>query len=206
MKTNSKENCLHLAPGNGEINLCKLLVEKYQIDVNCKDNDECCPLRWASENGSIDVFEYFSEKGGDVYSMSNRRRTCLYYAARHGRIKLCKLLVGKYEIDVNCKENDGYTPLLEASSNGKTDVVEYLVEKGGNVYSKTNKKQNCLHLASLNGEISLCKLLVEKYQINVNLEDIDGCSPLYWASLSGSIDVFNYIFQRKEEMFIGIQS
>ena len=150
-----------------------MLVERYKIDVNCKDNDRCTSLRKASENGSIEVFEYLVENGGAVFIKSKNKKTCLHFAANNGHFNLCKLLVEKYEMDLNCKDINKCTSLHEASVNGNIDVFEYLVEQRGDVYSKSKVKKTCLHFAARNGRLNLCKLLVGNYQIDVNCKDSD---------------------------------
>ena len=58
----------------------------------------------------------------------------------------------------------GSTPLMMAASNGKTDVIKYLIEHGANINAqndKTDKGQKCtaLHFAVLNKHAGAAKLL-----------------------------------------------
>ena len=195
-----REQLLYLAAAKGNLNQCKLVVEEYNISINSKEDDDWTPLHSASVSGSIDVFEYLVENGGEVDSKLNDNRTCLHIAASKEHLNLCKLLIEKYNIAIHSKDYGGATSLHSASSSGSIDVFEYLVENGGEVDSRLNDHRICLHIAALKGHLHLCKLLIEKYKIDINSKDYGGATSLHIASFSGSIDVFEYLVENGGEV------
>ena len=58
LKTNSGENCLHIATRFGHLNLCKLFIEKYNFDVQIAASDEWAPLHFSVMNGNFALFLY----------------------------------------------------------------------------------------------------------------------------------------------------
>lgn len=60
-------------------------------------------------------------------------------------------LLIKDDASVNMKDVNGSTPLHWASSNGNTDVVSFLLEKGAIVDDKNRNGTTPLSLASFNG-------------------------------------------------------
>jgi ankyrin repeat protein len=63
-------------------------------------------------------------------------------------IDIVRLLIEK-NIDVNCKQNDGWNALLTVCRNydkdNLIDIVRFLIEKNINVNCKTNNGWNALH-------------------------------------------------------------
>ena len=62
----------------------------------------------------------------------------LHEACRNGNLERVKL-------DINAKNNDGYTPLHWASRTGHLNFVKYLVENGVNIDAKNNDGYTPLH-------------------------------------------------------------
>ena len=52
--------------------------------------------------------------------------TILHCAAYHGWLDVVKELIDEHQFSVNCIDDGGNTPLMEAKSNGKQPVVDYL--------------------------------------------------------------------------------
>ena len=53
--------------------------------------------------------------------------TLLHWAASSGWTRVCQLLTDKYQIDPDCRDTLGRTPLYCACITNKTDTVHYLV-------------------------------------------------------------------------------
>ncbi|KAL6632445.1 hypothetical protein U3516DRAFT_735774 [Neocallimastix sp. 'constans'] len=47
--------------------------------------------------------------------------------------KICEKINTKYGADINKENEDGETPLLKAFRNRNKDLVEYLIEHGGDI-------------------------------------------------------------------------
>jgi ankyrin repeat protein len=64
--------------------------------------------------------------------------------------------------DVECRSNDGQTPLWWAAEKGYETVVKLLLEKGADVESKDNDDNTPLLLTAEKGHEAVVKLLLEK--------------------------------------------
>ena len=89
-------------------------------------------------------------------------------------------------------DNNGLTPLHCSAVNGSYELVKYFVGIGTDIHLKTNAGANCLHIAAQRGHLSLCKKLTDKHNIDVNMGDNNGLTPLHWSAVNGSYELVKY--------------
>lgn len=131
-----------------------------------------------------------------------------------GNVECLKVI---YKFDTNIEyrtslDNNiiaGATPLHLASFYGRTNVINTLIELGCDIYSQTESdKSNCLHLAIKYGHKDLVRFLMELGDITENLiemEDLSGRIPEYYAHLAGNEDLLEEFFTSKlSNMFSNI--
>jgi ankyrin repeat protein len=63
-----------------------------------------------------------------------------------------KYLVEEIGMDVNSRDNDGYTPMHHAAARGDNAVITYLVSKGADVMAVSRRGQTTVDMA--NGPVS----------------------------------------------------
>ena len=63
-------------------------------------------------------------------------------------------------IDINAKDGDGWTALMDASSKGNLEKVILLIENGADIEAKDNKGDTALILASYCRRLEIIKYLV----------------------------------------------
>ncbi|UCH98154.1 MAG: ankyrin repeat domain-containing protein, partial [Candidatus Aminicenantes bacterium] len=79
----------------------------------------------------------------------------------------------------------GRTPLILSSIHGYSQLTDIFLNNGANIDVTDNDyNRTALHFAALNGHLSIVKELVKK-GIDVNIKDIDGKTPLYYACRYG---------------------
>ena len=77
----------------------------------------------------------------------------LHNACQKGKFRKVKEILENCPSDVNVNLGVfGFTPLHEATSSGKPDIIELLLENGANVDSKSNGKYTPLHIAATIGK------------------------------------------------------
>jgi hypothetical protein len=76
------------------------------------------------------------------------------------------------ELACECVLQIGRTPLYLSSSNGRLEVVQYLIEKCGAPVSELQHGCTPLHLASLHGNLDVVQYLVEKCGANWNAKEM----------------------------------
>ena len=191
-KTNDGVNCLHIAAQQGNLNLCKVLIDKHKFDLDMADNYGWASLHRSSKNGSYKLLAYFAEMGADIHLETNDGKNCLHIAALEGHLNLCKALIEIYMFNVNLANIRGWTLLHVSAQIGNYELVTYFADMGTDIHLKTNAGLNCLHIAALKGHFNLCKVLVDKHKFDVNLADKRGWTALHFSALSGNYELVTY--------------
>ena len=191
-KTKHGQNCLHIASRNGDEKLCKFLVESYNFDPQMSDYNDKIPLHYCVERGHFTLFKYFLKIGSDIHLKTKLGENCLHLAAKGGYMDLCKWLVKRYNFSVNERDMSGATPLHYCVSSGHFELFTYFIEVGSDSNLETNSGQNCLHFAARYGDERLCKTLVETHNLDINMSDYNGKTPLHYCAQSGSYELFQY--------------
>lgn len=76
-------------------------------------------------------------------------------------------------VDVNSKDNDGYTALTNAVIQKNLGICELLIRHGAQVNEKNNDGETPLMLAASDGNLDICKLLIAS-GADANLRDNGG--------------------------------
>lgn len=133
------------------------------------------PIRWAAENGYLEVVKYLAKNGADI-EMAFKR------AVFDGHLKTIKILI-EMGADPNC-END-YS-IRWAAHNGHLLVVKYLVSMGADIRSN----DDCpVRWAAENGHFEIVKYL---YSLGANVLSRDNYA-LRSAAERGYLKVVEFL-------------
>ena len=202
LKTKGGQNCLHIAAGRGNFNLCKTLIEKINFNVHMVDNKNWAALHYAAQNGSYKLMKYFIAKGTDVLLKTKDGLNCLHIAACHGHLNLCKTLINEINFDVNIADDEGWTALHRSAQSGNDELFGFIADKGTDVFLKTKGGQNCLHIASLSGDLNLCNILIDKYKFDVHMTDNRGWRALHFSAQSGKYKNVKLFADKKTDIYL----
>lgn len=105
---------------------------------------------------------------------------------------ICALLRDKSDLEQ--KDRRDWTPLIFASSYGRTDIVKRLIENGANVETVGSEGWTPLMYASHNGYLDNVKLLIEA-GANVEAAAIKNWTPLLAAYFKGYLKIFQVLVE-----------
>lgn len=156
----------------------------------------------AAKTGNLDLFKKLAmqlvEEGkglaktvADVKDANNR--TALHFAAREGRMEVCRFLLEELNLDVDVKDDDGETPLIHACRQGHFLIAQYLLEKGADPSASSELGASSLHHAAGIGNIELLNLLLSK-GVDVELHSDSG-TPLIWAAGHGQQEAVKILLE-----------
>jgi len=87
---------------------------------------------------------------------------------------------------VNKMSKNSLTALHLAAYRGNIEMINFLINKGADIYCKNEKGLNVLHIAAQGDQPSSLILFRERYEMDLEELDEMGNTPLHWASYMGS--------------------
>ncbi|XP_061598179.1 histone-lysine N-methyltransferase EHMT2 isoform X2 [Cololabis saira] len=145
---------------------------------------------------------------------SQNRRSALHAAAQRGLLEVCYMLV-QAGAQVDAKDKELRTPLLEAIVNNHIEVARYLVQNGACVYHVEDDGYTGLHHAAKLGNLEIVNMLLETGQVDVNAQvrgrakiqsssfhDSGGWTPVIWAAEHKHVEVIKVLLSRGADVSI----
>ena len=82
------------------------------------------------------------------------------------------LIIDDHSFDLNLTDDDGWTVLHYSVRNGSYESLLLVVTRGADINLKTKKGRNWLPIAALFGHLSLCKMIIDKHNFDIQISDI----------------------------------
>jgi len=117
---------LHLAAGQGQLAVCRYLVEDLRVDMNAIHDGGESPLAYAINGVHVATVRYLLDHGADPNKADDKGFTSLHIAAEDGYCKIVEILLSK-GASVDALSNRG-TPLHLAATNGHHKTVKILLD------------------------------------------------------------------------------
>lgn len=143
---------------------------KYIIDRENHQNAYFYATLIPEDDVSLEVFKYLKSLDVDPFFKDKNNQTCLYYACREGKLKVCEFLITECKLPINEKDSFGQIPIYYAAREGRVNVCRLLVSNGCNINLDDNYGQTCLFYAVKHNQFETVKFLVES-GININKVD-----------------------------------
>ena len=122
--------CLHAAAENGNLAICRLLLDKG-AQVGAKTGHDMTPLHYAAIEGHVEIVRLLCDRGADAEACNTIGVRPLHGAAFYGHISVVKELIEERNAEINARDSDGWTALMYARQESELDVASYLVSHGG---------------------------------------------------------------------------
>ena len=129
----------------------------------------------------------------------DQNKTPLIHASEKGYTDLALYLVGEQKVNVNVKDDYGYTALAYALRHGHIDIVKYLLDNGATISGDKveTEEPTPLSIATRNGHLNLVKYLVEERGAKMDGTFEDGnMTLLMYASCNGYLDIVKYLVEK----------
>jgi ankyrin repeat protein len=156
------------------------------------------PLMFAARDNMPEIAKFLLSNQADIFVRDPYNETILAKAAAAGANEIVDLLLeqvdskqGKY-VFVNSTDKNGFSPLMCAAMNGKTDTVEKLIQHGAVINLANANSDTAAHLAATWGHqetvVALQKLGADLTMRNDDNLDVQwtGYANGHWLWLRGS--------------------
>ena len=114
---------------------------------NIQQNDNTVTF---SSNYHPDIEDYTDDEGNDLFHL----------ASANGREQIVRFLAPLASISIDKTNNNGWTPLMQASRNGHLSIVLFLLSRGADPNKSTNFGMNSMVLAVKSGNFQVVKALL----------------------------------------------
>lgn len=136
---------------------CVEYLAKHGANVGTQNNAGWTPLLIAAVNGQLDCLKLLVKSGASVAKQGPFGYTALRIASDFGHTECIQYLVP----DIEIRDANGYTPLLEAAFQGSIAGVKALIDLGANLKAKDIRGKTAAKLAKEQGHKEIVKMLEE---------------------------------------------
>ncbi|KAF9128135.1 hypothetical protein BGW39_005323 [Mortierella sp. 14UC] len=123
-------------------------------------------------------------------------KTMLMVAATENKHRVLRYLLALPSIDVDLQDDEGETALYQAAAAGSTECAQLLLLANASASLGNEEAITPLIIASYNGFLTICRLLVSIGHANVNQQDNTQKSALLLASYAGHVDVMALLIEQ----------
>jgi len=135
---------LILACENNHLSTVKHLINSG-CNIYIRDNSGKSAIYYACNINNTDMIKTLINVHADIMQYDNNTIYPLHLLCKNGNLEMVKLFVETLNADLECRDNNGYTPLYVAYINHQSQIIKYLIGKGCNVDSQNNDGVAILH-------------------------------------------------------------
>ncbi|KAK9110814.1 hypothetical protein Sjap_018874 [Stephania japonica] len=121
--------------------------------------------------------------------------TDVFSASVYGDLGKLRRFVEGDGASVSKPDGNGYYALQWAALNNFSEIVQYLIERGGDVNAVDHARQTALHWAAVRGSIAVADLLVQSGG-RVEAADVNGYRAVHVAAQYGQTAFLNHIVSK----------
>lgn len=183
-QNHKNETALLLAAKHGHASVVKVLVA-YGASQSAVDDEGWTALDWAIIRHHIDAVRILLGCNTSLQLDLTLRNKALHLAAEAGSAELVTILADE-GADVNCKNDEGSTPLHWCVPPNFFETTQALLNKGADPNEPDKYGHAPLHWAITDGSIT--HLLVEHGAL-VDCKTNGNETPLMWSTFAGQVEV-----------------
>ncbi|XP_078498135.1 histone-lysine N-methyltransferase EHMT1 isoform X2 [Lissotriton helveticus] len=200
MDQHSKRTPLHAAAETGHVDICHMLVQAGANLDNCSEEQKT-PLMEAAENNHLNTVKYLVKAGALLDPKDAEGSTCLHLAAKKGHYDIVKYLLCNSQVDVNCQDDGGWTPMIWATEYKHVELVKLLLDRGADINIRDNEENICLHWAAFSGSVEIAEILLAA-KCDLRAVNIHGDSPLHIAARENRFECVQLFLSRGSDVTV----
>ncbi len=121
---------IHCAAANGHLHILQYLHQRHHVDINVTDRLGHTALSDAVQGKHIRCVQWLKLQGAEVISSSQATNFAVLKHSAEGDFSKLKALLEREDVNVNIVDYDYRSPLHLAATEGHTECVRLLLEKG----------------------------------------------------------------------------
>lgn len=178
---------LHIAAMSGNVEIFKLLAEKYvelNVDLNIKDIEQKTPAHYAAQYNHVDVMQTLASMKADLHAKDINGDTPAHIAANSNNAEVITVLHNA-NVNLNEKNNKGETPAHIAARSNNAEVITALHNASADLNAKNNNGDTPTHVAASSDNEEVITTL-HNANVNLNEKNNKGETPAHCAAIKGN--------------------
>ncbi|XP_050300061.1 ankyrin repeat domain-containing protein 35 isoform X2 [Anthonomus grandis grandis] len=152
---------LHCAASRGHTDCIDTLLTLCGASPDIIDSNGCTALHYAVTLGHADATALLLAHGADPNRQDRKGRSPAHCGCAKGQFETVKL-IGARGANLWLRNARGDFPLHEAAGSGRRELVAWLLNmRPSQVNSRNNDGRTPLHMAALNDNVDMCKILLD---------------------------------------------
>ena len=184
---------LQWAALNNRVAIANRLLD-LGADVNAGDAEKQTALHWAAVRGALPVAELLLQRKATLHNRDIRGYTAAHVAAQYGHASMLYHFLLRWNLDVNCMDEDRRSPLHWGAYKGFKDVVKLLLAFDADVMRADKEGCTALHWSAIRGKAEAAHVLAlcggEEL---MKARDTDGNTPAQLAMEKGHKSLSNML-------------
>ncbi|XP_048246276.1 ankyrin repeat domain-containing protein 17-like isoform X2 [Haliotis rufescens] len=191
---------LIVACSEGKLKAVRDILEQSPEVINKKGRSGMTPVMWAARRGHREVLDLLVRKEADLKLVDDASNSILHWAFYGGHVSMVKYVVSKNMVDINSKGRDERTPLMCAAREGKRQIFDLLVSRGGLPSEIDKDGNNILLLACWGGNEEIVKYIISHDDVDIDGRGQSGRTPLMAAAYKGHGKVFDLLVDKEADL------
>lgn len=177
---------LHCAVRSRAVACIKLLLFKYDVDVNGLDSSGQAPIHICADQGFSDCMYMLLSSDRTVIDLKDHREyTALHLACESAHVECAKLLL-EHSADVRATNMKLQQPMHMAARAQSVECIDLLTKASADVNARDMDDRTPLHSAISVKTLNVCQAVdtLLGHHAKVNVQDHYGFTPLHLAALN----------------------
>lgn len=187
---------LHLAVEKDDTNAVLRLL-RLGANINQTDKQGQTPIFEAAAKRLDGMVDLLVSHNAQTQHRDTQGRSLTEWAIETGADAPFISMLGSYGAPFEPAQKTRRTPLHRAAEQGRTDLIEALVQQGLDPNARDSDGKTPLHLATAAGHVSAMQALIAQ-GANPTARDNDIVTPLHIAAEKGNLPVLDYLMTLHE--------
>lgn len=151
-------------------------------------------LTCAAKAGDLNSIKDLVDQGANLNEPSDYDgKTSLHLAAAEGHVNVVQYLL-LHGASYFVRDRRGRTPLFDAIRNKNSRIVDMLISSGANFDQDNMEVARELSIAATDNDVERLRLWL-RCNVNMNISDLEGRSPLHVAVLKGNKEAVKFLVE-----------
>lgn len=175
--------------------IAKLMITKYNAEIDVKDKDGTIPLFLAASKGYENIIKILLSHNADINNINDLNYSALCYACQNGNLKCIEILL-KNNANMYITNIDFIIRSIFMYENlNKYKSLELLLKYGYDInYQSIDGLDTILTTIVYYTEEPYYIKLLLSYNPNLNLDDINRQTMLHHIILANNVNILRYFF------------